>query len=75
MNGEDAETRGGERPADWKGPGDAPLDPLAKGGEPAGVRGDPLIDVLAPEPFVIGNRDLAPVETHHEDPPRGKDAP
>jgi hypothetical protein len=53
MSDKDAETRGGEQPADWKGPGDVTPDPLPKGGEPAGA---PLIDVLAP------------VETHHEEP-------
>jgi hypothetical protein len=41
----DEETRGGERPADWRGPQDAKPEDLPKGGEPAGV---PLIDALGP---------------------------
>jgi hypothetical protein len=37
MESEDTEVRGGEKPADWRGPADVTPDPLPKGGEPAGV--------------------------------------
>ena len=45
MPDDNAETRGGEQPADWRTPQDVTPPDLPKGGGPAGA---PLIDVLAP---------------------------